>query len=216
MMEQKIQSRKEREREFKKSEILNAAIQIFAKKGFKATTLDEIAEKSEFGKGTIYNYFSSKEEIYKEIISSILAENRKNIQEVDQTTNNLYDFILETTKRQISFCLNNKDAFLLLIFTKMHHAKSTSTEVFKLMKNHEEEMLKHIVEKTELAAANNEIRDLNSEKLIRLFKSSGFAYIYDLVISQNLKEENIDDEALFITDILFNGINIKKVLKVQS
>jgi len=202
-------NRKERERLFKKQEILDATIKIFAKKGFKATTLDEIAEKSEFGKGTIYNYFSSKEEIYKEIICSILTKNRKSVQEVDETTNNLYDFILETTKRQITFCLNNKDAFLLLMFAKMHHAKSTSPEVSKIMNDHEKKMLKHIAEKTEAAFANNEIRRLDSEKIIRLFKSAGFAYIYELIMSQNLKEENIDDEAIFITDILFNGINIK-------
>jgi len=202
-------NRKERERLFKKQEILDATIKIFAKKGFKATTLDEIAEKSEFGKGTIYNYFSSKEEIYKEIICSILTKNRKSVQEVDETTNNLYDFILETTKRQITFCLNNKDAFLLLMFAKMHHAKSTSPEVSKIMNDHEKKMLKHIAEKTEAAFANKEIRRLDSEKIIRLFKSAGFAYIYELIMSQNLKEENIDDEAIFITDILFNGINIK-------
>ena len=202
-------NRKERERLFKKQEILDATIKIFAKKGFKATTLDEIAEKSEFGKGTIYNYFSSKEEIYKEIICSILTKNRKSVQEVDETTNNLYDFILETTKRQITFCLNNKDAFLLLMFAKMHHAKSTSPEVSKIMNDNEKKMLKHIAEKTEAAFANKEIRRLDSEKIIRLFKSAGFAYIYDLIMSQNLKEENIDDEAIFITDILFNGINIK-------
>ena len=202
-------NRKERERLFKKQEILDATIKIFAKKGFKATTLDEIAEKSEFGKGTIYNYFSSKEVIYKEIICSILTKNRKSVQEVDETTNNLYDFILETTKRQISFCLNNKDAFLLLMFAKMHHAKSTSPEVSKIMNDHEKKMLKHISEKTEAAFENNEIRRLDSEKIIMLFKSAGFAYIYELIMSQNLKEENIDDEAIFITDILFNGINIK-------
>ena len=186
-------NRKERERLFKKQEILDATIKIFAKKGFKATTLDEIAEKSEFGKGTIYNYFSSKEEIYKEIICSILTKNRKSVQEVDETTNNLYDFILETTKRQITFCLNNKDAFLLLMFAKMHHAKSTSPEVSKIMNDHEKKMLKHIAEKTEAAFANNEIRRLDSEKIIRLFKSAGFAYIYELIMSQNLKEENIEN-----------------------
>jgi AcrR family transcriptional regulator len=208
-MEQKTQTRKEREREFKRQEILDAAIHIFAKKGFKATTLDEIAEKAEFGKGTLYNYFSSKEDIYKGIISSTLAENKKNFLEAEKTSDTLYDFILETTKRQISFCLNNKDAFLLLVFTKMHHAKSISLEVSKLMQDNEKEMIGHIIEKTEIAVANKEIRKLDAEKTIRLFKSSGFAYIYDLVMSQNLKEENVDDEALFITDILFNGINFK-------
>ena len=208
-MEEKTQTRKEREREFKKQEILDAAIHIFAKKGFKATTLDEIAEKSEFGKGTLYNYFSSKEDIYKEIISSVIAENKKNVLEAEEITETLYDFILENTRRQILYCLNNKDAFLLLVFTKMHHAKSISLEVSKLMQDSEQEMLKHMMQKTEIAIKNKEIRKLDKEKTLRLFKSSGFAYIYDLVMSQNLKKENVYDEALFITDILFNGINTK-------
>ena len=111
----------------------------------KATTLDEIAEKSEFGKGTIYNYFSSKEEIYKEIVSSILKTNKQNFLEAEKTSETLYDLILETTKRQISFCQKNKDAFLLLVYTKMHHAKSTSLEVSKMMKDNEDEMIKHNV-----------------------------------------------------------------------
>jgi len=209
-MKEKALTRKEREKEFRRQEILNASIKIFAQKGFKATTLDEIAEKSEFGKGTIYNYFSSKEDIYKEIILSILEIHKKINDEVDKSTDNLYDFILETTKKHISHCLHNTETFLLMIFTKMHHEKSTTPEISALMKKGEEQMLNPIIRKTERAIKKKEIRKINSEKMIRLFKSSGFAYIYDLLISQNLKEENIDEEAKFITDILFNGININR------
>jgi len=37
--------------------MLGAARSVFAERGFKQATLDEIAQRSEFGKGTIYNYF---------------------------------------------------------------------------------------------------------------------------------------------------------------
>ena len=208
-MEEKTLTRKEREREFKKQEILDAAIKIFAQKGFKATTLDEIAEKSEFGKGTLYNYFSSKEDIYKEIILMIIDHHKNSIIEVYKTTDTLYDLIFETTKRDLSFCLKNKEAFFLLVFTKMHHEKSTSSEISEIMDCGEKEIMSLIITRTKKAIKDKEIKNLVPDRIIRLFKSSGFAYIYDLVISQNLKEENIDDEALFITDILFNGINIK-------
>ena len=67
--------RKERERLFRKQEIISAAIKLFAKKGYEHTTLDEIAEASEFGKGTIYNYFQSKEEIYLAIVEDLLNQN---------------------------------------------------------------------------------------------------------------------------------------------
>lgn len=63
-----IQERREREREERKDSILEAAEQIFFSKGYDTTTMDEIAEKAEYAKGTLYTYFSSKEELYLAII----------------------------------------------------------------------------------------------------------------------------------------------------
>ncbi len=205
-MKEKILSRKEREREFKKQEILDAAVKIFAQKGFKATTLDEIAEKSEFGKGTLYNYFSSKEEIYKEIIMMIINNHKNSIIEVYNSTDTLYDLIFQTTKKDLLFCLKNKEAFFLLVFTKMHHEKSTTSEISKIMDAGEKEIMSLIVKRTKKAIANKEIKNLVPDRIIRLFKSSGFAYIYDLLIHGDITEESIEDETRFITDILFNGI----------
>lgn len=55
--------RKQRERATRKREILDAAEHLFFSKGFENTTMDEIAERAEFGKPTLYTYFKSKEEI---------------------------------------------------------------------------------------------------------------------------------------------------------
>jgi AcrR family transcriptional regulator len=57
-------SRKEREYQTRRKEILSAAERIFAKKGFFSTTMSEIAERAEFGIGTLYNYFKSKDDLY--------------------------------------------------------------------------------------------------------------------------------------------------------
>ena len=57
-------SRRERERLMRRQLMLNAARSVFAEKGYSAATLDEIAQRAEFGKGTLYNYFEGgKEEI---------------------------------------------------------------------------------------------------------------------------------------------------------
>lgn len=47
----------------KKEQILIAAMQVFAKKGFTKTTISDIANAVGIGKGTVYEYFSNKEEI---------------------------------------------------------------------------------------------------------------------------------------------------------
>ncbi len=57
-------SRKQRETELRKQIILEAAENLFLSEGYDKTTMEEIANQSEFSKGTLYNYFKSKDELY--------------------------------------------------------------------------------------------------------------------------------------------------------
>ncbi len=59
-----IQERKEREKEQRRLDILNAAEKVFFSKGVKNTTMDDVAGASELSKGTLYLYYKSKEELY--------------------------------------------------------------------------------------------------------------------------------------------------------
>ncbi len=60
--------RKEREKLHRKEEILNAAERVFFEKGLALATMDEIAERAELSKGTLYLYYKSKEDLYMAII----------------------------------------------------------------------------------------------------------------------------------------------------
>ena len=59
--------RKEREKERRKIDIIDAAENVFFSKGFDKATMDDIAKEAELGKGTLYLYFNSKEELLEEI-----------------------------------------------------------------------------------------------------------------------------------------------------
>ena len=50
----------------KRKLIIQAAIKVYAQKGFSNTKIIDIAQAASIGKGTIYEYFSSKEEIFNE------------------------------------------------------------------------------------------------------------------------------------------------------
>ncbi len=62
-----IQERKERERKRRQEQILNAAIELIENRGFEKTTMDEIAERAELSKGTLYLYFNDKVTLYQAI-----------------------------------------------------------------------------------------------------------------------------------------------------
>ncbi|MDX2430370.1 MAG: TetR/AcrR family transcriptional regulator [Bacteroides sp.] len=59
-----IAERKEREKQQRKEEIIQAAEQVFFSKGFEQSTMDDIAEKAELSKGTLYLYFKNKEDLH--------------------------------------------------------------------------------------------------------------------------------------------------------
>ncbi len=56
--------RREREKLRRKNDILDAAEEVFAEKGLVQATVDDIAERAEISKGTVYLYFKSKEQIF--------------------------------------------------------------------------------------------------------------------------------------------------------
>jgi len=73
-METEKISRKEREYLAHREEILSAAEKVFAAKGFFPTTMSDIAREAEFGTGTLYKYFKSKEDLYFTLIDEKVEE----------------------------------------------------------------------------------------------------------------------------------------------
>lgn len=63
-----ISKRKEKEKQIRKDDIIDAAEIIFFSKGYDVATMDDVAKKAEFSKRTVYVYFNSKEQLYFEIM----------------------------------------------------------------------------------------------------------------------------------------------------
>lgn len=61
-------SRKKREQLWHRTEILQAALELFSQKGYCNVSMQEIAKRAEFSVGTLYKLFNNKEELYKEIL----------------------------------------------------------------------------------------------------------------------------------------------------
>lgn len=56
-------------------EICAAALDVFAEKGFAAAKLDEIARRAGVSKGTLYLYFSDKQELFRAVVRSAVVPN---------------------------------------------------------------------------------------------------------------------------------------------
>jgi len=61
-------SRRDREKLRQRQEMLAAALDLFAEKGYHNVSMHQIAEKAEFAIGTLYNVFQNKEDLYKALV----------------------------------------------------------------------------------------------------------------------------------------------------
>ena len=64
----------------RKNQILDAAMSVFAQKGFHQARMDDIVEQSGLSKGTIYWYFKSKDEIIATIMGRIFETEFESLQ----------------------------------------------------------------------------------------------------------------------------------------
>lgn len=107
--------RKERERRQHEEEILQAARELFARKGYYNTTLEEIAHHAQFGKGTIYNYFSSKEDLFYGILSGILDKAIEVAESSIALPGNTRDKLTAYAKAILSYSEANADLFHMIL-----------------------------------------------------------------------------------------------------
>jgi AcrR family transcriptional regulator len=68
------QTRRERKKGETRRRILEAAFELFVSNGFENTTIDQITDKADVGKGTFYNYFPTKEAVLFDFMDNIGAQ----------------------------------------------------------------------------------------------------------------------------------------------
>lgn len=108
-------SRKEKEHLFRRKEILEAALKLFAAKGYEGTSMQEIAIASEFSIGTLYNFFPTKEEMYLTLFEEKFIESRRWIEQRVDREDGSMEKVHAAIEALLTFMDNNREFFTLFI-----------------------------------------------------------------------------------------------------
>ena len=85
--------------EERKDQILDAASEVFAEKGFSETRMDDIVEQSGLSKGTLYWYFKSKDEIILSIFERMFSHEFQALEKLVATEGSATERLLFYTER---------------------------------------------------------------------------------------------------------------------
>lgn len=112
--------RREKEKDNRKKLILKSARTLFFARGFKNVTVDRIAKFSELGKGSIYLYFNSKEEIYAQILLNDIDKFHQQAFSLFQKNTTAHDSLFEFSYFYADFFLNDPELFRILMTFMLH------------------------------------------------------------------------------------------------
>lgn len=136
-----IPERKEREKEARREEILNAAQRVFFQKGAALSTVDDIAQAAELSKGTLYLYYRSKEELYLAAANRGMDLMRQMFQEAEATTDDPIMQIFRVGDAYYRFFREQRDFFRMFYFYDSPEFHSTvSQEMMEQCRQHDEKV----------------------------------------------------------------------------
>jgi len=194
-----VLSRKERDKLRNKEAILEAAVHLFAQKGFAETKLEDVAALAEFGKGTLYNYFENKDDL---LLSAFDYA-------VENVLNFLYDQLASVwdpldrirliANSQFNYYSTNTDFMSVITSNQqvlMNHARS------KAVFDRFQDLRKLVVIEMQAAIDAGQLRPGNAEH----YASYLSGMIHSQVRSCNAGDMQMDEiSADEIIDIFLNG-----------
>jgi AcrR family transcriptional regulator len=97
----------------------DAALDVFSEKSVDAATIEEITEKADLGKGTLYQHFEDKGEIVVTLIEEAVEHLIERIRAYDPAPGTIEDMLEHLLSTHYEFSINAREEFLLLFQGKL-------------------------------------------------------------------------------------------------
>ena len=170
---QALPDRRQRRSVETRERLFRAALGLFAQKGFAETTVEDITEAADVGKGTFFNYFPSKDHILIAFAEMQLAKLEAAIAEVRRTKEPIQQFLRSLGARMTQEPARNPEIMraLLQAFLSTTRVREAMLDLQKRVQDLHTEMIL-------LGQERGEIRsDLPAEEIAYAFRQTIFGTV---------------------------------------
>lgn len=197
--------------QMRQKQILDAATEVFSKKGFANTDVDEIANLAKLGKGTIYRYFRNKKNLFFSIVDRGI-ENLKNlVLEAMAKEKEPLDKIKKVIETYLKFF--NKHSYLIRIF--LHEQSEFQKRIQKRYYQHYYEHINKVEDIFKEAQTLGLIKGkMNPRLAIAILTDMLNSFIYTWQLTGG--KYSLSESSSLISEIYFTGILEKKGKEVKE
>lgn len=217
-------TRRERERLMRRQLMLNAARSVFAERGYADATLDEIAQRAEFGKGTLYNYFEGgKEEILLAVFEDLYAALQELILttfDADQVRERPFRDVFEVFLTAIfTFFIERQDQFMIMMKEGHRMVFNDEPDKAAYFQDKNERVIEALVPPIEEGQRRGELRDFPAHCVAHMIMGNVKGYHVHMCVS-GCRDDNLlgsapeprqhaptpEESAHFLSTFLLDGI----------
>ena len=208
--EEKI-NRKEKKRE----QMLEVAAELFSKKNYHEVMMDDVARLTDVAKGTVYNYFASKEELYFTIMSSKLNHLNTSLKNKIASEISIIDSLHSYVIHLYMFMMKYQNFFLMYQKEYMNAQNDFCNEL-RVMDDELKSILSDVIYK---GKRENQFRDIEESFAVKLVLGSIFGTVQRGIESQysgNKLTEEREKLFDFVLHGLFSGFQNNKVRPLKN
>jgi len=184
----------------KRERILEAAQTVFARKGYYQAKIEEIAELAGVGKGTVYEYFVSKEELYKEMFKVILNRYTEYVMVEATPEMTTKEWIRHLLEMHLRYMLENRQHMP----TNFGDLGGMDTEILEWMYDMRKRSVNRLVPVFQKGIDRGELKGMDPELGANLLIGMMRGVTLPLMVEGTYGEPSQVAEAM--TEILFHGI----------
>ncbi|CUT00764.1 TetR/AcrR family transcriptional regulator [Candidatus Kryptobacter tengchongensis] len=202
--------RREIIKERHKQEIIESALYLFGKKGYKDTTIEEIAEYAQFSKGSIYSYFSSKKQLFDEILKALFDKIQLFADEAKSLKGEAREKLRAYALNLVNFFLNeNRYSFHVMMQAIMQMEADEKESTTNYVRERLRQISKILLEIIKADIKNRRLKNINPNLVVMAFNGMLRDIIYGCLTEDQIgmkPEEMVD----MVIEIIFDGISKNK------
>jgi len=186
----------------RRKQIVEAASKSFATFGYKATTMEQVAKIANVGKGTIYTFFKTKEELFSEIISGLIQEMRETADESFHPERPFMENVHKTLVKMLEFRKEHQ----LTVKLFQEQKEMGTLEVKEVIDRLESAIVQYIRNRVQEAIDKREIQQCDTELMAFLIFKLYIALIFDW--EKNHAPLQGEEIAGFLEKTFFKGLSV--------
>lgn len=195
--------RKTRERERKVEDVLAAASQIFARKGFHRSSMEEIARAADYATGALYRYFPSKEMLFGELVERKIERLLAFLKDRVRDTTCPEEALLAMVIGQVEFA--RQDMTLLQIFFEERLETTLSKEGWQRIEAQHHRLIDWVASGIKNGQAKGVFRE-GDPRLYAIAMQGMLHGLYRDWFGSHRSEQQSRDDGLFVTELFLMGV----------